>query len=254
MRPLDKPCLMTLDGPSIYYHGADIAEGLKPAILYFALSAEMSLYDDPFNQPVLEWAKNGIRVFSWDLPFHAKGMDPHQAMQHWAEEFAHNPLFLNHFIEACQKNIQFLIDLHLVDQASLAVAGLSRGGFIAAHLAAQNPHLKQVLGFAPLTAPQPIEELQSRSLEKFNEIALTKLADRLSDKQVRCYIGNHDIRVGTDACYAFIKTLTEQAFAKGIRSPQAELIIYPSIGHRGHGTPPHIFLDGARWLIDQLLK
>lgn len=252
MRPPDS--LMTPNGSSIYYHGAHPGEGPKPAVIYFALSGEMSLYEDPFNQPVLEWAKNDMRVFSWNLPYHGKGMDPHEAILHWAEELARNPHFLTDFIDECQKNIQHLIDLHVVDRDSLAVAGLSRGGFIAAHLAALNPHLKHVLAFAPLTSPKPIEELKSQPSAPFNKFGLVKLVDALTEKHIRFYIGNHDSRVGTDACYAFIKTLTEHAFSKGIRSPQAELIIYPSIGHRGHGTPPHIFLDGARWLINQLLK
>lgn len=252
MRPAEHPCLMN-GKSSIYYAGPPASEGKKPAVIYFALSAEMSLYHDPFNQPVEELAKNDIRIFSWDLPYHGKDMDPHAAMHQWAQEFARNPTFISDFINECLDNLQFLSDQNLIDFSHLAVAGLSRGGFVATHLAAREPRIKRVLGFSPLTKPQPVEEFNLPA-SHYEETALVNLVDFLRETHVRYYIGNRDTRVSTDACYEFIKELAENSFEKGNRSPPAELIIFPSIGHKGHGTPHHIFLDGARWLISQLNK
>lgn len=246
--------LRTPEGQSIYYVGPSLTEERKPAVIFFALSAKMTLHQDPFNQPALALAEQGIRVFSWDLPFHEQGKDPHEAMHHWAKEFAHNSHFVSDYIQLCKRNIQFLIDKNLIDPSLLAVAGLSRGGFIAAHLAAQERRIRWVLGFAPLTRPEPLEEFKVNSSQNYEDVALIHLVDQLSDTHVRFYIGNHDIRVQTHACYLFIKELTDRSFERGIRSPLAELIIYPSIGHRGHGTPPHIFSDGANWLKNQLLN
>jgi len=242
------------DGEPIYYIGPSISAGIKPAVIYFALSAETSLFQDPFNQPAIELAQQDIRVFSWDLPFHTKGADPHTAMSHWAEEFAHNPHFISHFISLCQKRLDFLLNENLIDRNCLAVAGLSRGGFMATHLAAHYPTIKWVLGFAPLTAPEFLQEFPHSIEADYSAIHLTQLADQLTQTHVRFYIGNHDTRVKTEACFTFIKTLTEKSFAKGVRSPQVELIIYPSIGHKGHGTSPEIFKNGASWLKDQLIN
>lgn len=244
--------LLPRHGSSIFYQGPDLQLGPMPAVIFFALSAQMSLFENPFNQPVVHLSQQGFRVFSWDLPFHGPGLDPHEAMHHWAHEFVYRPTFISDFIELCKQNIDFLIEEGFVDANRLGVAGLSRGGFIAAHLAARDPRLKAVLGFAPLTQPKPLEELKSFPAHSFDHISLTSVADNLIHIPLRFYIGNHDMRVGTDTCFHFIQHLTEVAFTKGIRSPTVELMIYPSVGHKGHGTPPHIFHDGANW-IKQLI-
>lgn len=254
MSSLEKNCLISSKGKHIYYSGPTIEDGVRPTVIYFALSAEMSLFTDPFNQPVVEWNKHGIRVFSWDLPFHGKDLNPNTAMQQWAKEFVSNPSFLLNFLEECLDILQFLNEQHLIDYAQFGLAGLSRGGFMATRLAACEPRVKYLVGFAPLTKPQPIEEFISYPSAHYDDIALIKSADKLINTNIKFYIGNSDTRVGTDACYSFIKKVAEQAIAQGIRSPQVELVIYPSIGFRGHGTPPHIFFDGADWLKDRIIK
>lgn len=235
-------------GSPIYHHGPDLQLGPLPTVLFFALSAQASLFEDPFNQPVLNLIQQGIRVFSWDLPFHGEGLDPHEAIRQWAHEFIHNPSFIFDFLEVCQLNINYLIEEGFVDLQRLGVAGLSRGGFIATHLAACDSRLKAVLGFAPLTEPKPLEELKSFPESFVDKVKLSSVADKLIHTRLRFYIGNHDIRVGTDSCFHFIHHLSEVAFNHGIRSPTVELVIYPSIGHKGHGTPPHIFHEGANWI------
>jgi pimeloyl-ACP methyl ester carboxylesterase len=252
--PHNSPPLIPQHGlPPIYYQGPDLQYGALPAVLFFALSAQMSLFEDPFNQPVIRLSQQGIRVFSWDLPFHGPAFDPHDAMRQWAHEFVHHPSFISDFLDLCQCNIDYLIREGFIASQRLAVAGLSRGGFIATHLAARDPRLNIILGFSPLTEPQPLEELKLFQGSSFDQIALTSVVDHLVHARLRFYIGNHDIRVGTDACYQFIRTLTEAAVHKGIRSPAVELIIYPSIGHKGHGTPPSIFHEGADWIKQQLM-
>jgi len=248
------PIIHTPTGQSIFYLGPPISEGIKPTVIYFALSAEATLFQDPFNQPALEWAREGIRVFSWDLPFHGKSLDTQAAMFQWAVQFAQNSAFISNFIEECQNNLQFLKNENLIDSTRLAVAGLSRGGFMATHFAARQPDIGLVLGFAPLTQPESLEEFNTGSAQNYRSVELVNLVDQLTYTPLRFYIGNHDIRVKTDACFAFIKELTDRSFSKGVRSPQSELIIYPSIGHKGHGTPPEIFTDGAVWLKNRLLN
>ncbi len=108
MASLEEIFLTTPKGNQIYYSGPAAEEGVMPAVIYFALSAEMSLRVDPFNQPVVEWNKSGLRVFSWDLPFHGKDLDPNLAMKEWAKEFAHHPAFISNFMDVCLDNLLFL--------------------------------------------------------------------------------------------------------------------------------------------------
>lgn len=251
-QPLNQVIYPPQGGPPIYYRGSDLSEGAKPAVVYFALSAEASLYEDPFNQPVLPWIEQGFRVFSWDLPFHGPHLDHHAAMHSWAKELSNNPLFIDQFIEICKKHLQFLIDQKWVNTHSIAVAGLSRGGFIATHLAAKAKFIKKVLGFSPMTQAPEVEEFKYTNLQNQEAISLTKLVDQLTHTTLRFYIGNHDKRVQTSSCYQFIQTLSDKIYENGLRSPPVELIIYPSIGFKGHGTPSTIFENGSKWIITQL--
>ena len=248
------PPIFTSTGTAIYYQGPDLREGPLPAVIFLALSAEASLYVDSFNQTAVRLAKQGVRVFSWDLPFHHKQADPKEAIYQWAVEFARDPHFLSRFIETSQRHIDELIAQQLIIPSKLAIAGLSRGAFIATHLAAQDSRLEIVLGFAPLTQPQLIDPSITTSASSYEQVSLITLAEHLIHKRIRFYIGNHDTRVGTEACFNFIQTVTQQAIAKGVRSPQTELIIYPCIGYKGHGTPPNIFYEGSHWIQNQLLS
>ena len=82
--------------------------------------------------------------------------------------------------------------------------------------------------------------------------ALIHLVEQLVGKNLFFFIGNRDKRVGTRECYQFIEALTEASYAHGLRSPPVQLKIYPSIGHKGHGTPPEIFRAGSTWLANIL--
>ncbi len=251
-----KDPFITSSGAQIYYQGPDLAQGCFPALIYFALSAVSSLYEDPYNQPVIALSSNPIRIFSWNLPFHEPNHNPHEAMKKWTLTFRDHPSYFSEFIDRCIQNINDLIEQGFIDADHLAVAGLSRGGFIATYLAAHDYRIRTVLGFAPLTrfSPSLIEEFGLFPLSLYESIALSNLAPHLFHKSFRFYIGNHDTRVGTDSCFEFIKTLADTSFSHGIRSPEVELIIYPSIGHKGHGTPPYIFQEGANWIRTKLIK
>ncbi len=218
----------------VSYVGSHLDVGPLPAAFYFSLSAEDSLGLDPFNQPVQFLSNLPMRVFSLTLPEHEEKKDPHKAMHAWAE----NPYLIEEFLKTAKKVIYRLLEKGVLIPEQLAVSGLSRGGFIAAHLAAEVPELKTILAFAPLT--------------RFADMDIEHLCPKLFDRKVRFYIGNHDTRVGTDHCFQFIHKLSQTAFEHKNRSPQVELIISPSIGHQGHGTPKEIFFQGAEWLAKQL--
>jgi pimeloyl-ACP methyl ester carboxylesterase len=242
----------TPQGDLIYYQGAPLEEGPKPAIIYFAASGEASLGLDPFNQPLLNWQNPNMRTFSWDLPHHGPSDSFKDGMRQWALAFQKDPLFLTHFMTHCHHQLAALIKNQWIDPQHVAVAGLSRGAFIATHFATWEDSISTILGFAPLTQPRPVEEFGISSSLQVDALDLTSVASSLINKRLRFYIGNHDTRVGTDACYQFIRHLTHLAIEQGIRSPAIELMIYPSIGYKGHGTPSTIFKEGAQWLRDYL--
>lgn len=251
--PMHFPDMIKIFSPTeveIAYCGPLLDETPLATVIYFALSAEESLQKAPFNQPVLFLQeKKEVRVFSFTLPGHTPGQDPRLGMTNWAKGLAKDPNYLHSFILRCIKNLDYLIEKGWIDEKKLAVAGLSRGGFIATHLASLDKRIRFILGYAPLTRLDYLEEFQ----QLVNPTLLTSLnleykTSSLTDKEIRFYIGNNDTRVSTDSCYELIRSLTLKAYEEGNRSPKIELIIFPSIGYKGHGTPPHIFEQGAKWL------
>ncbi len=241
------------DGTEIYYVGPDLSEGPLPALFYFGAAGDESLGQEPFCLPIRHLEGEAIRIFSLTLPGHGEGFDKHKAIRYWADQMLAGETLLRDFVHQCVEIIHELITKGVIDPAYLATAGLSRGGFIATHIAASEPQVKAVCAFAPMTDLAYSEHFKEvKDLPHVQAQALIHLAPQLAHTSVRFYIGNRDIAVGTRGAFDVIEAIAEYAFIRNQRSPQAELFIRPSIGHRGHGTPPEAFREGAFYLKEQL--
>ncbi|PIS01406.1 MAG: alpha/beta hydrolase [Chlamydiae bacterium CG10_big_fil_rev_8_21_14_0_10_35_9] len=242
-------------GITLYHTGPSLDKGPMPAVFYFALSGEDSLCLDPFNQPVQFLSDYPIRVFSLTLPAHEANLPPQNALSVWADDMTHQRDILSEFIEQARLAISYVIEQKLTSEDTIALAGLSRGGLLASLIAAEEKRARFILLFAPVTILAKAKEF-----EKIQDNPLVKKAnaftvvDHIYDRHIKAYIGNRDVRVGTRNCFDFIEALSHRAFENKIRSPQIEMLLSPSIGHQGHGTPPHIFKSGANWLVECLLK
>jgi hypothetical protein len=230
----------------IQFIGPSLEEGPTPAVFYFALSAHDSLFLDPFNQPAVALGASKVRVFSATLPGHDT-LPRASAIHYWADQIKKGNNPLDPFMDAIALYIQTLFDQNII--TSCAVMGLSRGVFIAAHVAARLDLIQTILGFAPLTTLHSISEFHEVSAYQWD---LPSLSEKLYKKKIRCYIGNRDTRVGTENCFNWLTQLANLAYEKGIRSPPIELSITPSIGKDGHGTSLENFQAGAQWLLDNL--
>ncbi len=239
----------------LFYVGQDAEEGPLPTIIYLALSAKESLLTDPFNQPVVQLLRSQTRVFSVDLPFHGPDLDSKTALQQWAHALAQGDDIVSSFLIRLRETIEILLSLNIVKDNVLGIMGLSRGGFLASHTAAVIPEIEALATFAPLTDLASGKDFEFLSLTPIvNNLSLYRLQDALCLKKHRIYMGNRDTRVGTDACYKWVRTLVETAYEKRIRSPHIELILKPSIGHQGHGTHKESFEEGAQWLLRQITR
>jgi len=237
-------------GMALYHTGPALDHGPLPSFFYFALSGQDSLTLDPFNQPVQFLNGEMIRIFSLTLPGHEANLPTTHAMNVWAEDFEKGNTTIHDFLDQAELAIDYAVREKFVNPNKMAVGGLSRGAFIAAHLAARDDRFRHLLGFAPLTQLKKIKEfghLKDNNL--VNSLDLTHLAEKLSDKHVRLYIGNDDTRTGTKEGFDFAMALVEK---KKKRVSQVEMIITPSIGNQGHGTSPEIFQQGSHWIADAL--
>ncbi len=248
---MNLPCSALTVAPDItlYHVGPALDHGPLPALFYFALSGHDSLCTDPYNQIIQFLSGKFMRFFSLTLPAHEAGLPPTEALGTWAEEMAQGKDPLSPFLEQVLRAIHYAIQQELVLPDRISVAGLSRGGLIAAHIAARNPSIRTLLQFAPVTRLGHSKEFhaieQHPIVQSFD---LVPLVDRLCDRRVRIYIGNRDTRVSTRGAMDFVLALSEAAHKQHIRHAQIDLIVSPSIGHMGHGTPPEIFRQGAEWI------
>lgn len=233
----------------IYAKGSSLDEGPLPAFFYFALSGEESLSLDPFCQPVSFASELPMRCFSFTLPFHETGYPRSHAMNLWAKSFEEGSSLIEDFFYKAIENIDFLIHSNVIDKRHIAIGGLSRGGFVATQIAARHHKIGLLLGHAPLINLKDLSEFNTQDINLLFDCR--DLIPRLLDKKVFFLIGNHDTRVQTSTCCNFIEKLASAMHAQGKRSPQAELHLFPSIGHQGHGTPPEIFKQGIEWIKKQ---
>lgn len=227
-------------------HPRNVKDKSRPAFFYFALTGEDSLNLDPYNQPVQFLEGYPINIYSWSLPGHGPDLDEKEAMKLWYEEWKQGRDPLDPFLAKSRENIDSLIVREEFDPEKMAVGGLSRGGYASLRMAARDERLKTILGYAPLTSPSRLDEFGG---DAYHPIETE--VDRLLQKSIWLSIGNADTRVGTESAFHFIQKLAEKNIEQGIRSPQVELHIKPSIGYRGHGTAPETFKQGVEWLVKQ---
>jgi esterase FrsA len=245
--PLITPLPLFYTGPDL-----DSAPASLPCVIYLALSAKEALTVDPFNQPVLSLHAKPVRVFSVDLPFHGELMPAPEGIQRWAEAFAKGKDLLTPFLSDLETSLRIL--LQELKPAQVAICGLSRGGWIAAHIASRIEEITTFAAFAPLThLSECLEFAPLKSSPLLPPLDLHFLACSLAKKKIKVYIGNRDARVHTDLCYSWVRSLVEEAFeAHRMRSPPIELVLKPSIGYLGHGTAPQTFEEGASWILQQM--
>ncbi|MDN3505239.1 MAG: hypothetical protein P0S95_06675 [Rhabdochlamydiaceae bacterium] len=220
-----------------HYIGLPFGLGPMPTVFHFSLSAKDSLNLDPFNQPVAALDIGKMRIMSVTLPFHEDFPPlPENATEKWNK---------SNFEPFCLKLKQLLDELikeDMIDPDKIAFMGLSRGAFVAFHMATLFPQVKGVLAFAPM-----LNLAQDPSLD------VTPLAKDLCHLPIRIYMGNRDKKTSTKTAMHFILDLADCAYDAKIRSAPIEMFVTPSLGHSGHGTAKKTFIEGANWIYNLII-
>ena len=174
-------------------------------------------------------------MLSVTLPFHTGDMlDNERAFDRWADTYRAGGDLVSGFVRRVSAAIDDMIAADIIMRGSVYVAGLSRGGLLAAHLASVNRSVRACLGFAPVTVLSELSEFSDVSigagkpLEKVRKASLFNdgVVDKLVDIPVRFYMGNFDQRVGTRNAFELIHQVAERAASRGVRSPPHEFIMY----------------------------
>lgn len=232
--------------------GPPLEEGPLPAFLYFSVCAHESLYLAPYHSPTIHCDHTKMRTFSFTIPGHGPSCDKFKALEWWASEFKAGRDPLAPFFDQCVETLHWLQMQGWLSLNSLAIGGLSRGAFVATHLAARLPEVRTVLGFAPLTRLSTIKVFQENEYDYSRYDLETLLPKLMHIENFRFYIGNYDTLVNTEICFLFIRKFTTYAVEHRVRACSPELFILKAIGKDGHGTSPETFQQGAQWIQSHL--
>jgi hypothetical protein len=241
-----------LENLGVCFRGPGPEAGPVPTVWGFALSARMTLDGGPLSLPAERLARSGVRVLSLDLPEHRDGMDPQIALRSWAHLLAQGLHPFREWLDVLQSSIGVLQQQGQLEQMSFY--GISRGALLASWAAAHltlppSVHLEKICAWAPLVRLSSGLDFEDVAhLPAVQEYDSCRWAESLSTVALKVWIGNLDRRVGVRPAFDWVKSVAEAQQRAGYALCRSELIIRPSIGHLGHGTPPEAFQEGVTWL------
>lgn len=233
----------------VFYKGPCLDKGALPAVFYFSISAKESLSLPPFCHYInyLEKNKSGpCRFFSITLPFHQEPLPKEEAIGAWVDSIKDGVDPLSPFISSASNLIEDLFEQNLLIKNKIVLCGLSRGTLIALLVASKQPLCRSIIGLAPLLDLKACKE--SKDLENHPLLDLLSafhVKESLIHKKILFFIGNRDLRVGTQKSVDLVCSLADLAHEKRQRGGSFKLIIDDSIGYLGHGTSDETFEKAA---------
>jgi poly(3-hydroxybutyrate) depolymerase len=163
----------------------------------------------------------------------ARADEPAQ-LEGWRYRLERDDDFLAAFVSRSREIVNDVIEKRIADPDRLAVCGTSRGGFLAFHLAAADRRMKAAAGISPVTKLTALREFRDTKFsQRVEALDVQRLAAELVGRNVWLSIGNHDLRVDTDAAIEFSREVVRRSIQSD--QPQqvipVELIVAPAPGH-----------------------
>jgi dienelactone hydrolase len=233
---------------------AEPAEGRlapDPALLLtFSSTGRDSLTTAPYDESAKAFVAVGHRALSFDLPEHGDRVTPGReagiAGMCQALVAGKDPFEL--FVADGRAAIDACIERKLARAGRIFACGVSRGGYCALRLAAADPRIGGVAGFAPVTDWRPLREFaQVKSRADVAALALDNYAAKLAGRPVWLAIGNRDDRVGTECCTRFAMRLFEAEAGLGLRASRAWFQVVDD--SEGHSLDMRWRRAGAEFLV-----
>ena len=210
------------------------ARGPAPALLLsFSTTRQTSLGEPPYDLTARAFLNAGHRVLSFDLPHHGERVEGYgTGIQGMCAAFldGRDPFAL--FVRDGMAAVDACLERGLATAGRIYACGVSRGGYCALRLAAGDVRIAGVAGLAPVTAWRLLQEFEAvRERPEVAALDLDNWAGELSGRPVYLAIGNHDQRVGTDACVRLAMRLYELEQPRAQGSSATELHVVNSRGH-----------------------
>jgi dienelactone hydrolase len=217
-----------------------------PTLFILASSVEDSLGSEDFAKVGRLLLSKGFICVSVDMPCH--GLDQKAAepggLAGWRFRLEKGEDLVGTLTKSLSAVLDHLIQAGYTDEHKVAVAGTSRGGFMALHFAAAESRVRFSAAFAPVTDLLALSEFAgTKQVTPAGALDLRRHAGKLAGRSVWLCIGNDDQRVGTDQAIAFTRKVVA-ASVSAKKPADVELHVMPTIGHRIHATAHE---EAAAW-------
>jgi dienelactone hydrolase len=214
-------------------------------------SIDSAIKEPLYTETARILSRDGFLGIVVDAPAHGVDARPQEPAEiaAWNERVGRGEDLLGEFLARVRAVVDSLAKRGEIDVSRLAVAGTSRGGFLAFHVAAADPRFRCVGAISPVTDLMQLREFHDCIRpEKARALSVTELAPRLAGRPVWLSIGNSDDRVGTDAAIAAARRLVAESLAQGRGAP-VDLTVHSVPGHRS-SLRDHELL--AAWILKQM--
>ncbi len=188
-----------------------------------------------------------------DPPCHGEDVRPGEPaqLQGWRHRLEHDDEFVAAFNAKVRDVLDALVKDKVTDPERVAACGISRGAFLAFHLAAAEPRIKAVAGISPVTNLLALREFADTSQrKKFEQLDVRRLAPKLAGRAVWLSIGNNDTRVNTDDAIAFTREVVRATARPDMPDGviPVELLVAPTAGHSKIDQAHELL---AAWLVNR---
>ncbi|MSU65393.1 MAG: hypothetical protein EXS38_04655 [Opitutus sp.] len=219
-------------------------------LLNLSSDRQSSVAGGLFGEPAKLFLQHGHHVASFDLPAHGERVDQYgSGLEGLCARFVagYDP-FLQ-FVADGRAVIDECIRRGWGEKGRIVVCGVSRGGYFAIRLAADDDRIVAVAGLAPVTDWRNLTEFSSAKERKdVADLALDHFVKPLAGRRVYVAIGNSDRRVGSEASARFALSLLEEEARRGISQSKIRFLVVDDSA--GHKLEDRWRVEGAKFLLD----
>jgi dienelactone hydrolase len=232
-----------------------------PTLFLLAHSLETMETDPHYTDAGRLLIPYGFIGVALDPPAHGEDLRPGEprgmagGMVAWRQRLERGEDFITPFVDHARRVLDYLIKEGYADPTRIGAIGISRGGFLAGHLAAADSRVKVIVGLSPLVDLTALTEFGGTpSAAAAEKLSLIHLVPKLAGRSVWLGIGNTDTRVDADRVIAFARALVHASVGqKDHPIVPVELVVGQSVhaGSFGHYAVEQADTLAANWILKQ---
>jgi dienelactone hydrolase len=180
-------------------------------LLTFAADRRTSLSVEPYSRTAAYFLAQGHRALSFDLPMHGERVGGFGSqIEGMRNAFVAGDDVFAKFVEEGRAVIDECIRRGWAKPGRIAVAGTSRGGYMALRLLAGDDRIAAGAGYAPVTDWTKLREFAADvDRKEVQDLRLLNFVPKMTGRHVYLAIGGQDERVGTESCRQFFDELSK---------------------------------------------